>query len=823
MRRVLCVALMALLIGGSSVKAEFLFTPGARTTPNGFYEPTLTYNEIYYEYSAWDIFYAPHSLANYPDIFAPYGGLPGSAPNTWRPEQLSAANSNPNNQGAGTFPSGFGVYNPSNPFAFWDTRNPTITQTSANTAFIVGPDISGNIYTFQQKTSYMLANNPDYTQLGTVIFQFQTDGTAVDFSSIRLVWNDGTQDHTIYATDAEYLREYRSSGSGHWSASAGYSNRVALQWDMTDAWDIFGNPVTEYKIYWESQSSSMSFQKADLVTSDTYEAGIPISATWVGGAGNWTQSANWELNPNSALTLPQSNGNIRFANSGAATLTLNDAHHSVGEVIFQSAQNVTINSLSGYRITSNTGVTTRESATGSYTINSNFAFGALNFFEINAGTVNMNGVISGSYGMVKSGDGTLVLGNNNTFTEFIGVQGGTLVLNGTNAYTGSTSVVYGRLELGANAGNTGALGNSSDAIALGADAGLFEYVGAGQSLLAELMLNGTRSMSRDILLAAGNFEKRLGGMNASGGATFSGEIVFGTASANPDSTDAAAGEVYLTATAAGDVVRFAGEMTGGHTSKKVYIDGEGTVVYSGVNKTYQNATVVQKGRLVLEQGTSMTGAGAVTVNAGATFVVNGNLGSGGALSVSGVLSGSGTVHRGLSLTNGGTLSPGNSVGTLTITQNVVFGQSGRYLWELQDVDSGSGTGWDMLLIDGSLTVDATSENRFVLQVASLNALGQDGNVADFSGASLYDWTILTATGGILGFSNDKFEFNLTELGNTNSGNFSLQRVVNGNGSESLVLHYDPVAVPEPSRAMLLLTALCIAATRRRRKLPVNHS
>ncbi len=808
--------LLAFVLGIAPSHAEFLYAPGAAASPNGFYTPTLSFDDVIYEYSAWDIFYAPHTHGNYPDIFAPYGGVPGAVPGEWSPEQLSAANVNPDNAGYGTFPTAPTVYNPGNPYAFWDNRNATITQTAANTAFIVGPDISGNIYTFQQKTAYLLQNNPDYDQLGTVILQFQTDGTLVDFSTIRLVWNDGANDHTIRATEAEYLREYRNSGSGHWSASAGYANRVAVQWDLSDAVDLFGNPVTAYRIYLESETSSMSFQKVDLVTSDTYEAGIPISATWVGAAGNWTQAANWELKEASGLTLPQSNGNIRFANSSAAALTLNDGHHNVGEVIFESPADVIINSLSNYRITSNTGVTTRSTATGSYTINSDFAFGALNFFEINAGTVTMNGVISGAYGMVKSGEGTLVLAGNNTFSGFLGVQDGTVVIRGANTYSGNTTLVNGRLVLAADAGTTGALGNASTEIAVGADAGLYAYVGSGTTLRAELMLDGDRLLSRNIVLAAGDFEKRLEVMNTTTGGTFSGNVLFGTASSNPDSSESAAGEVHLTAEGAGDVAIFSGQLYGGGASKRVIIDGAGTVRYTGTAKTYLNSTVVQSGRLELDAGTSYTGGGAISVSSGGELRVNGVLGGGGLLTVDGVLSGTGTVQRGFTLADGGVMSPGASVGTLTVTEDVVFGGGGVYRWELQDVDSGAGTGWDMLMIDGTLTINSTSASRFILHVTSLNSLGLPGQMADFSTLGLYDWTLLTAVDGIIGFSADKFQLDLLPFDNPNSGGFTLEQVSHGDGSDSLVLHYSPVPVPEPGRVTLLLASLMGTALRRRR-------
>jgi autotransporter-associated beta strand protein len=52
---------------------------------------------------------------------------------------------------------------------------------------------------------------------------------------------------------------------------------------------------------------------------------------------------------------------------------------------------------------------------------------------VSGGTLTVGGVISGSYGVTKAGNGTLVLSGANSYTGPSTVSAGTLVLDGPNA------------------------------------------------------------------------------------------------------------------------------------------------------------------------------------------------------------------------------------------------------------------------------------------------------------------------------------------------------------------------------------------------------
>ncbi|MEO8205823.1 MAG: hypothetical protein ABI615_06545, partial [Chthoniobacterales bacterium] len=226
MKKSLLIFALLALVGGTSARAEFLYT--SYLEPSFYLQPNT-------EYSAWNIFYTPYNNGNYPDSAAPHGIYQTASEAGFTPPVNSS---------------------PDDPGAFWHINNPTITQTGTPFAFIVGAGYAGNIYSFSASTSYAMQDTTPYTA-GTVLFQFQTEGTPVDFASIKLAYTDGLGTH--YLSPSEMLREYRSS----LSAFGGLDNRTAVQWDLT------GLNITSYQILMSSQSPSMSFQQAVLDTSET--------------------------------------------------------------------------------------------------------------------------------------------------------------------------------------------------------------------------------------------------------------------------------------------------------------------------------------------------------------------------------------------------------------------------------------------------------------------------------------------------------------------------------------------------------------------------
>ena len=743
-------------------RAQYLF-PG---NGGGYLVPNLGSNED--DYSAWDVFYTPYGSPNYPDISAPYGNY-----------ELASQ--------AGVTPPANSL--PSNPGAYWDSRNPTITQVGTNTAFIIGPGTTGNIYSYSNPLSYQLSDSTPYSD-GLVLFQFQTEGTTVNFSSIQLQYTNSSG-QLVSLSPSQYITEYQSASVSGQGFSV--TNRNALEWNLS------GLDVSSFNIVFSSSAPSMSLQTANMDTSPAYVSTVPQARTWNAAGTNllWSNGGNWAEGTSSVK-----NGNVFFNPSATANVTL-DASQTVSQMVFESPSNVTINSQNGAALTANTGINTTAAATGTYTINANYAFGDYNVFDIEAGNVKLNGIVSGNNGLFKQGEGTLELNGNNTFTGSVGVEGGTLVMSGTNVYSGGTSVVWGKLVVKGDAlnGTPGALGNDSSTIALGADSSLYAYQDVPDP--AAIVIDGDHTIARNIQMAGGTFEKDLGAEGTTNGAVFSGAVAL------QNSTD-----IHLNAANAGDKVTFSGGITGGAASSSgapstVTIDGQGTVVLAGTNNSYANDTAVSSGTLRIASGGSLTSNGNVGVSTGASLMVDGTLGGTGQLNLQGILGGVGVVQRSFAVGAGATINPGEGAGTLT-TVSETWSSGGALQFNLADATGSRGSGWNFLQINGALNLTATIGDAFHI---NLSTLGQDemaGLAQDFDPTKDYSWEIASATNGISGFSVDDFSLNESAFANSYNGIFSVSQQ-----GDDLFLDYT-AAVPEPSTYALLLVGLGTFVFMRRR-------
>ena len=230
---------------------------------------------------------------------------------------------------------------------------------------------------------------------------------------------------------------------------------------------------------------------------------------------------------------------------------------------------------------------------------------------------------------------------------------------------------------------------------------------------------------------------------------------------------------------------------------------------------------------------SITGTGNLsgtsTVSAG-LLKVNGSIADS-AVTVNdgGTLGGGGTVGA-ILVAAGGTLSPGNSPGTLNAGATTWAG-GGNYNWQIYNANGPAGVGgWDKLAITGDLDLTGlTALSRFNINLWSLSGINPDANGAaiNFSSSSTFTWTIASVSGSILGFDAAFFNVNLAATNGTAGFTNDLSWVAtNGKtyyGSIDLVqngqnldLVYSP-GVPEPSTYGMMIGGLALAAAAIRRR------
>ncbi|MEM6602126.1 MAG: PEP-CTERM sorting domain-containing protein, partial [Verrucomicrobiota bacterium] len=195
----------------------------------------------------------------------------------------------------------------------------------------------------------------------------------------------------------------------------------------------------------------------------------------------------------------------------------------------------------------------------------------------------------------------------------------------------------------------------------------------------------------------------------------------------------------------------------------------------------------------------------------ASLVVDGELSGSGSLVLNGgTLQGSGLVSKALTVDTGDVLSPGNSPGRLNFGSSQTWADGGTYLWEINDVDAGTGTGWDVVDITGSLDVTATIADPFVIEITSLSLLNAPDVVHDFDDLSSYTWTLLETTAGITGFNTDSFLLDTSGFVSVFTGTFAIDQL-----GDDLVINY--TAVPEPGTVGLLAAALTWLSIQSRRR------
>ncbi|MFC3712995.1 autotransporter-associated beta strand repeat-containing protein [Sphingoaurantiacus capsulatus] len=311
-------------------------------------------------------------------------------------------------------------------------------------------------------------------------------------------------------------------------------------------------------------------------------------------------------------------------------------------------------------------------------------------------TLVFSGSISGSGGIVQASGGTLVLTGANSFSGGTTISSGTLALSGDGRISGPV-VTNGVFDIAATTGGAvqiagltgqGSVSLGSQTLALGGANGSFA---------------GTITGSGGVVLTSGT--QVLTGTNShSGGTTIAGGTLMATAAAL--GTGPIVGNGALVIEQATDA-RLANP-----------VSGTGSLVKSGTAKLELTGTSNFSGE------THLTGGRLAVNGALPNSVVTADSGT--------TLSGAGTVG-GVSMSGGAAVAPGNSIGTLTVSGNVVQAAGSTYEVEVDPASDRS----DRIVAQGSATIAPGAILHVIKETDIAYAPGRI-------------YTVLTAAGGVTG-------------------------------------------------------------------------
>lgn len=256
--------------------------------------------------------------------------------------------------------------------------------------------------------------------------------------------------------------------------------------------------------------------------------------------------------------------------------------------------------------------------------------------------------------------------------------------------------------------------------------------------------------------------------------------------------------------------------------------GSGTLRLTNSGTTWNNSGAVYVGG---DSTASRGGTGVLRVDSGAIL-------SGGGVRVwaGGTVNGTGTISAPITVSGGATtvysdgttvgtnkltinsvsvaaatISPGNSVGTLTTgtltTGNVDINNAGRYLWKVSSAGT-SGVGYNTGASGGTKDlISVTGDINLSGMEMAINGLGG----TTFNNLQTYSWVVATATGSINISGVNVFSPNAEFA--AAGGNFYSFSVL-GN---SLILNYSPVPEPATILAVCAIAGGAASLWRRRRR------
>ena len=427
-------------------------------------------------------------------------------------------------------------------------------------------------------------------------------------------------------------------------------------------WSI--NPIAGSK-NWKSAGSPIDYSDGspvlfdDTTSSNLVDISVadvaPLSVDFNNNTNSYTLQGAYAISGGTSLTK-----------SGTNALTvLNNNSYSANTIINAGLVKVGNGGTSG--------------ALGSGDINNN---GALEFNR--SDDVSLSQIITGTGTLTKKGTNTLTIATASTYTGATTVSNGTLIISGPALSLGARdySIASGavlNLDSGSPAFGTSTISGSGKLLITGQ----IKSIGTGRSLNIALASSGLIEVPSGATLVNGNYLSLLWANNfapmslegnfnlANGNGVFLDALNGSGTIDNPPFSNTNAFTVNLTVGVAGGSGTFNGPIMNSTATAKILLTktGAGTQTFTG-SLDYLGDTTVNAGTLALSGSGSINISPTINVVSNATLNVTGR--SDGTLTVNTnqTLMGGGTV---LGLVNNlGTLAPGASIGTLTISGNLVL-------------------------------------------------------------------------------------------------------------------------------------------------------